>query len=72
LGVVKRILRASSQPGDTVLDFFTGSGTVGESCLALGRTFILVDNNPEALQVMAKRFAQHPGIEWVNCPPDGS
>jgi len=39
-----------------VLDFFAGSGTTGAACLELGRKFILVDNNPEALEVMAKRF----------------
>ena len=70
LGVVNRIIRASSRPGDTVLDFFAGSGTVGESCLALGRTFILVDNNLEALQVMAKRFAKSGDVEWRNFSPD--
>ncbi len=64
LGVVKRILTASSNPGDVVLDFFAGSGTVGESCLRLGRKFILVDNNPEAIQVMAKRFQNAPDLEW--------
>jgi site-specific DNA-methyltransferase (adenine-specific) len=70
LGVVNRIIRASSRPGDTVLDFFAGSGTVGESCLTLGRTFILVDNNLEALQVMAKRFAKVGDVEWRNFSPD--
>ncbi len=65
LGVINRILRASSNPGDLVLDFFAGSGTVGESCLNLGRQFILVDNNPEALAVMRKRFAGVDDIEWI-------
>jgi site-specific DNA-methyltransferase (adenine-specific) len=68
LGVVNRILRASSRPGDLVLDFFAGSGTVGASCLELGRRFLLVDNNPQALAVMAARFAAQPGIAWVNWP----
>ena len=65
LGVINRIVTASSNPGDLVLDFFAGSGTLGESCLKLGRRFILVDNNPEALQVMRKRFAGVEDIEWV-------
>ena len=64
LGVINRILRASSNPGDTVLDFFAGSGTVGESCLKLGRKFILIDSNPEAMDVMARRFEGVPEIEW--------
>ncbi len=70
LGVINRILRASSNPGDLVMDFFAGSGTVGESCLALGRQFILVDNNPQAMEVMQKRFGSHPEIEWINFNPD--
>jgi len=47
------------------MDFFAGSGTVGESCLQLGRQFILVDNNPEAIVVMARRFEHVADIEWV-------
>ena len=65
LGVIRRIVTASSNPGDTVLDFFAGSGTVGESCLQLGRQFILVDINPEAMEVMAKRFENVEEIEWI-------
>jgi len=56
LGVLRRIIAASSKPGGTVLDFFAGSGTTGAACLELGRKFILVDNNPEALAVMRERF----------------
>lgn len=69
LGILTRILQASSNPGDTVLDFFAGSGTVGAACLELGRRFILIDNNPQAMQVMARRFAGVPGIEWIGYPP---
>ncbi len=65
LGVINRIVRASSNPGELVMDFFAGSGTLGESCLKLGRRFILIDNNPEALQVMRKRFAGVGEIEWL-------
>jgi len=69
LGVINRIVTASSNPGDTVMDFFAGSGTLGESCLKLGRRFILVDNNRAALEVMAKRFAGAEEIEWVGFDP---
>lgn len=65
LGVLRRIITASSNPGDTVLDFFAGSGTTGAACLELDRQFILVDNNPQSLDVMQKRFADFPGIEWI-------
>ena len=69
LGIVERIVRASSNPGDLVLDFFAGSGTTGAACLALGRRFILVDNAPQALRVMAERFAGQEGIRWVGFDP---
>ncbi len=65
LGVLKRIVAASSRPGDLVLDFFAGSGTTGEAALALGRRFILMDNNPEAIEVMKRRFAPWPDVEFV-------
>ena len=69
LGILKRIVQASSNPGDTVLDFFAGSGTTGEASLLLGRRFTLVDNNPEALQTMARRFDGHVGIRWQDFDP---
>jgi site-specific DNA-methyltransferase (adenine-specific) len=69
LGILRRIVQASSRPGGIVLDFFAGSGTTGVAALELGRRFILVDNNPEALEVMAKRFDGVEGIEWVGFDP---
>jgi site-specific DNA-methyltransferase (adenine-specific) len=65
VGVLRRIVAASSSPGDLVLDFFAGSGTIGEVCLDLGRNFMLVDNNPQAIAVMKKRFAGEDTIEWI-------
>ncbi len=65
LGILRRIIRASSTPGGTVLDFFAGSGTTGAACLELGRRFILIDNNPESIEVMHRRFAGAPDIEWI-------
>ena len=64
LGVLERIIRASSNPGDLVFDFFAGSGTTGAACLKLERRFILVDNNPQAIEVMHKRFANE-DVEWT-------
>jgi len=69
VGVLRRIVAASSNPGDLVLDFFGGSGTIGEVCLELGRRFILVDNNPQAIAVMQQRFSDVSSIEWVGVPP---
>ncbi len=56
LGIINRIIETSSKPGDLILDFFAGSGTTGESCIKLGRKFILIDNNSQAELVMRKRF----------------
>jgi len=69
LGILNRIIQASSNPGDTVIDFFAGSGTTGASCLELGRQFILIDNNPQSLEVMARRFKDYSDIQWIGFNP---
>jgi len=69
LRIARRIVAASSRPGDLVLDCFAGSGTTGAACLELGRRFLLVDDNPAALRVMARRFARVDGIEWHGFEP---
>ena len=55
-GVLRRIVQASSREGDWVLDFFAGSGTTGAVASKLNRRFVMVDDNPEALQVMRSRL----------------
>ena len=57
-GILRRIISASSNPGDQVLDFFAGSGTTGAVCQELGRDCILIDNNPQAIEVMKKRLKE--------------
>jgi site-specific DNA-methyltransferase (adenine-specific) len=57
LGILRRIILASSPPGGLVVDFFAGSGTTGAAALECGRSFVLVDSNAEAIEVMKKRFA---------------
>lgn len=56
LGILRRMLQASTVPGDWVLDFFAGSGTTGAAALELHRRFVLIDENPEAIAVMQHRF----------------
>jgi site-specific DNA-methyltransferase (adenine-specific) len=63
-GVVRRIVQASSRPGDWVLDFFAGSGTTGSVAAALDRRFVLVDSNPEAVAVMRTRFQRMPDVDF--------
>ncbi len=69
LGVLRRIIAASSRPGDTVLDFFAGSGTTGAAALALDRHFILVDSNKEALITMAQRFSGREDVVFEGFDP---
>jgi site-specific DNA-methyltransferase (adenine-specific) len=57
IGILRRIIQASSRPGDLVLDFFGGSGTTGFVAAQLERRFILMDRNTEAIEVMRDRFA---------------
>ena len=64
LGIMRRIVGASSRPGDVVLDFFAGSGTTGAACVELGRRFALVDDNPQAIRIMQRRFADVQDLEW--------
>jgi site-specific DNA-methyltransferase (adenine-specific) len=59
LGILERIVRVHSNPGDLVLDFFAGSGTTGEAAAKHGREFLLVDESPEAVAVMKKRLAAY-------------
>ncbi len=66
LGILRRIIQASSTPESTVLDFFAGSGTTGAACLEFKRNFILMDNNPQSIQIMAKRFSGKE-IAWIGC-----
>lgn len=55
-GIIRRMLQASTQPGDWTMDLFAGSGTLGAVARDLGRRFLLVDSNPEAVAVMRDRL----------------
>ena len=57
LGILTRIVRVHSKPGDQLLDFFAGSGSFGEAAANFGRKATLIDENPEAIEVMRRRFA---------------
>lgn len=64
LGIINRIVRVHSRPGDMLCDFFAGSGTLGEAAYNLGRDCILVDNNKDAIETMQERFRDIP-VKWV-------
>ena len=71
-GILTRVIQASSQPGAWVLDFFAGSGTTGAVAARLGRSYCLVDNNPEAIEVMRLRETLD-GAEFLDArQSDGS
>ncbi len=66
LGIISRIVKIHSNPGDTLCDFFGGSGTLGEAAYMSGRNCILVDQNQEAIAIMRKRFTNF-DTEWIGC-----
>lgn len=68
LAILERIVLVHSAPGDLCLDFFAGSGTLGEAAAQHGRDFLLVDSNPEAVRVMGERLARF-APEIVNAAP---
>jgi site-specific DNA-methyltransferase (adenine-specific) len=55
-GIVRRMIQASTRPGDWCLDFFAGSGTLGAVAAKLNRRYVLIDSNPEAVRVMRERL----------------
>ncbi len=71
-GVLSRIVRVHSNPGDKLLDFFAGSGTLGAVAHAEGRDCVLVDRSADAMAVMAERLA-HAAPRFVGWkPPRGA
>ncbi len=70
--LLERIVAASSRPGDLVLDPYAGSGTTGVAAARLGRRWLLVDRNPEAVAIAARRLAAEAGVtvDGADEPPD--
>jgi site-specific DNA-methyltransferase (adenine-specific) len=56
-GVVRRMVLASSRPGDMCLDFFAGSGTLGAVAAKHGRGYVLIDESAQAVEVATRRLA---------------
>jgi len=61
-GILRRIVAASSAEGDWVLDFFAGSGTTGAVATTLGRRFVLIDQNPDAIEIMRQRLPRETAV----------
>jgi len=64
IAIIERIVRASAPAGGLVCDFFAGSGTTGAACLRVGRRFLLVDANADAIAVMRRRLGAD-GIRYA-------
>ena len=54
--LIERIIKASSNEGDTVADYYMGSGTTAEVCKELNRNFIGCDINPKAIEITKARL----------------
>jgi site-specific DNA-methyltransferase (adenine-specific) len=68
-GIVRRMVQASTRPGDWCLDFFAGSGTLGAVAAPLGRRYVLIDSNPVAVDIMRTRMrGKGPPAEVQSCP----
>jgi site-specific DNA-methyltransferase (adenine-specific) len=65
LGILRRIVQASSRPGDWCIDCFAGSGTLGAAAAELGRHYVLVDSNPAAIATM------HGRLQFSTAPSTG-
>ena len=55
-GILRRMVSASTRPGDLCLDPFCGSGTLGAVCDKLDRRFVLIDSSPDAVEVTRSRL----------------
>jgi len=67
--LLKRIINASSDKGDLVLDAFCGCGTTIAVAQQLGRRWIGIDISPTAIKIIQKRLKKFlgltEGIEYV-------
>jgi site-specific DNA-methyltransferase (adenine-specific) len=68
-GIVRRMIQASTRPGDWCLDFFAGSGTLGVVAAKLGRRYVMVDCNPEAVRVIHARLKVADELASAGKPP---
>ena len=56
LDLLRRIVSASTNAGDLILDPFMGSGTTGVAAIELGRRFVGIDNEPNFVELAEKRL----------------
>ncbi len=68
-GIIRRMVQASTRPGDWCLDFFAGSGTLGAVAVKLARRYVLIDSNPRAVEVMRSRLTPRSGADSTGADP---
>ena len=68
IDLLKRIIAASSRPGDLTLDCFAGSGTTLVAAQSLGRRWIGIDESPHAVKIARKRLREiGDGVTFLEC-----
>ena len=55
--LIEKFIKASSNEGDVVADYYLGSGTTAVICKELNRNFIGCDNNPKAIEITKSRLS---------------
>ncbi|MEP7357290.1 MAG: DNA methyltransferase, partial [Anaerolineales bacterium] len=63
--VLKRIIKASTDPADIVLDCFASSTSVSTTASELKRRFILLCNDLSASVVFRHKYARDPLVQWL-------
>ena len=63
VGVLRRIIQASSAEGDRLLDPFAGSGTTGAAAVELGRSCVLIDSSADSIALIEQR------LDVISAPP---
>jgi DNA modification methylase len=54
--VLRYFVELCTDPGDTVMDTFAGSGSTGMACKDAGRKYILIERDPKMFALMKKKF----------------
>lgn len=69
--LLRRIIAASSRPGDLIVDVFCGAGTTLAAAQALGRRWIGCDSAAAAIELAQARLSQGTGVGFVRCRVEG-
>lgn len=64
--LLRYLIEKSSNPGDTVLDCFMGSGSTGVACKQLGRDFIGIELDEETYNLAKRRINNYESVYYRN------